>query len=98
MRRVPPDEAARALRDGAAFVDVRTPGQHRRDGLPDSLCLPLAAIQAGAEPAAVAKDQPVYLVCDRGHLSELAGLYLEQAGFSDVVNVLGGLLALRACL
>lgn len=98
MRTVPPEEALEALRSGAAFIDVRTPAQHRRDGVPGSVCLPLEDIQAGAEPAGIARDAPVYLLCERGLLSELAGLYLEDVGFEDVVNVRGGLSALRAHL
>ncbi len=98
MRSVPPEEALAALRSGAVFVDVRTPAQHGRDGLPGSLSVPLASIQAGAEPPGVARDTPVYLVCERGLLSELAGLYLEALGYLDVINVRGGLGALRAHL
>ena len=98
MRSVSPDDAARALRAGAPFFDVRGPSQHARDGLPGSRSLPLEAIQGGSVPTGVEPDEPVYLVCDHGRISELAGLYLEQAGFTAVVNVRGGLLALRPLL
>lgn len=98
MRSAPADEAARAYRRGAVFLDVRSPTLHRRDGLDASRSLPLEAIQAGALPDGVDPDQPVYLVCERGLLSELAGLYLEQAGYLEVHNVLGGLRALRPLL
>jgi len=98
MRSVDPAEAAAAYRQGAAFVDVRTGPQHARDGLIGSQSLPLDAIQAGRTPSGVDPDQPVYLLCDRGQISELAGLYLEQAGFRDVANVRGGLASLRKLL
>ncbi len=98
MRSAPPSDAARAFLDGVPFFDVRSSVQHARDGLPGSRSLPLEAIQAGELPADVDLDAPVYLVCERGLLSELAGLYLEQAGFRHTFNVLGGLGALRPLL
>jgi len=98
MRSAPADEAARAYRRGAVFLDIRSRAAHRRDGLDTSRSLPLQAIQGGALPEGVLPDQPVYLVCERGLLSELAGLYLEQAGYFEVHNVLGGLRALRPLL
>jgi len=98
MRGASAADAARALRDGAVFLDVRTRAQHARDGLPGSGSLPLDAIQAGEVPQDVDREAPVYLVCERGLLSELAGLYLEQAGFQRTFNVLGGLRALRPLL
>lgn len=98
MHSASPTEAADAYRQGAVFVDVRVDSQHARDGLPGSRNVPLAQIQAGQLPADLPTDEPVYLICDRGHISELAGLYLEAAGFQHVVNVLGGLGALRPLL
>lgn len=98
MRSVDPAEAVSAYRRGAAFIDVRTRAQHARDGLPGSQNLPLEAIQTGSVPVGVATDQPVYLLCERGQISELAGLYLEDAGFRDVANVRGGLASLRTLL
>lgn len=95
MRSVSPTDAVLALRAGAVFIDVRSPPQHARDGLPGTRCLPLEAIQAGAVPEGLLPSEPLYLVCERGAISELAGLYLEQAGFTAVANVRGGLLALR---
>lgn len=49
----------------------------------------LEAAQRGDLPA-VAPDTPVYLVCERGQVSELAGLYLEAAGFEYVYHLAGG--------
>jgi rhodanese-related sulfurtransferase len=50
--------------------------------------------QAGDFPA-VPRDEPVYLICERGQISELVGLYLKEAGFGEVYNVEGGMLAWR---
>ncbi len=83
-----------ALREGAAAFDTRTSARHQQDGLPGVAHLSLEEIQAGRLPD-VPKEEAVYLVCERGQLSELAGLYLEAAGFSEVYNVAGGVLAWR---
>jgi rhodanese-related sulfurtransferase len=98
MRVAPAADAARAYHLGAPFLDIRTAVQHGRDGLPGSRNLPLESIQSGEVPEDLKEDEPIYLVCERGHLSELAGLYLEQAGYRRVFNVLGGLRALRPLL
>lgn len=85
-------EAAR--RGGAACFDTRTKGRFEEDGLPGTTHLDLADVQAGWLPP-VAPDTPIYLICERGQTSELVGLYLEAAGFSDVHNVTGGMIAWR---
>lgn len=54
--------------------------------------LSLDAVQRGELPS-VAPSTPVYLVCGRGQVSELVGLYLEAAGFTQVHHLAGGLRA-----
>ena len=83
-----------ALAEGAAAFDTRTSARYQQDGLPGVAHLPLDAVQAGALPD-VPKETAVYLICERGQMSELAGLYLEAAGFSEVYNVVGGMLEWR---
>ena len=57
--------------------------------------LSLESIQSGKLPD-LSKETPLYIVCDHGHISELAALYLEVAGFPTVYNVEGGLQALES--
>ena len=71
------------------------PEHFSANALAGSRPLSLAALQAGDVPD-IAKTAPVYLICERGAVSELAGLYLEAAGFSEVYSVTGGLRAYRA--
>lgn len=52
--------------------------------------LNLDAVQRGDLPD-LPPDTPLYLVCGRGQVSELAGLYLEAAGFTAVAHLAGGL-------
>ncbi len=54
--------------------------------------LSLEAVGGGVLPE-LSPDTPVYLVCERGQVSELAGLYLEAAGFEHVFHLAGGMRA-----
>ncbi len=51
--------------------------------------LSLEAVGRGVLPE-LPPDKPVYLICERGQVSELAGLYLEAAGFENVFHLAGG--------
>lgn len=84
-----------AQQQGAAVFDTRSRAQYQHDALPGAAHLPLEAVQAGAVPE-LAKDTPIYLICERGVISELVGYYLEAAGFTKVANVAGGMIAYRA--
>jgi rhodanese-related sulfurtransferase len=83
--------------EGASVTlfDLRPPESVAADGLPGARPLSLTALQEGEVPEAP-KDETVYLICERGAVSELAGLYLEAAGFSDVRSVTGGMKAYQA--
>ena len=83
--------------EGASVTlfDLRPQESVAADGLPGARPLSLTALQEGEIPK-TPKDETVYLICERGAVSELAGLYLEAAGFSDVKSVIGGMKAYRA--
>ncbi|MER3483603.1 MAG: rhodanese-like domain-containing protein [Meiothermus sp.] len=70
-------------------VDVRPLEQAEPSRFQDALRLPLKDIQDGNH--ALPKDRPILLVCERGLMSELAGLYLEAGGYAQVYNLEGGL-------
>ena len=80
---------------GVTLYDTRAPALVAMNGLPGAQPISLEAVRAGELPE-VPKDQPIYLICQRGAVSELVGLYLETAGFTEVYNVAGGMNAYRA--
>jgi rhodanese-related sulfurtransferase len=82
-------------RQGALVFDTRSLAQFQHDALTGVRHLPLEAVQAGELPDAE-KDTPIYLICERGVISELVGHYLEAAGFTTIYNVAGGMIAYRA--
>lgn len=87
VKAVSRSELTAGVAAGGALFDVRpTPkqvfglGPHPLD---------LSAVQRGELPD-LAPDTPIYLICERGQVSELAGLYLEAAGFTHVYHLAGG--------
>lgn len=94
MKTISVRDFARHLHEGAQVFDTRPLEQYRRDALPGVRHLSLAAVQAGELPE-LPLDEPLYLLCERGLMSDLVALYLEAAGFSEVYNVEGGMLAWR---
>lgn len=94
MERVDVATFAAALARGDTAFDNRSAPQFARDALPGTRHLTLEQVQAGELPA-VDPDEPVYLICAWGTVSEVVAMYLEAAGFRRVRTVTGGLAAWR---
>jgi rhodanese-related sulfurtransferase len=77
-----------------ALFDLRAPALVARERIPGAQVLGLEQLQNNHFPD-LPKDTPIYLICERGVVSELAGLYLETAGFTEVYNLAGGMIAWR---
>lgn len=97
MSTVDPHRAAEAVRAGALVLDVRNAAAFERDGLAGARHVPLERVRDGLPAGALPRDAPIYVVCERGLISELATLYLRDEGY-DAYNVSGGLRALRPLL
>ncbi|HTU71226.1 MAG TPA: rhodanese-like domain-containing protein [Candidatus Baltobacteraceae bacterium] len=85
------DELARWRREGKAFVllDVREPDEIAIARIADSVWIPMREIPARIrelDPAV-----PVAVYCHHGGRSERVAAFLAAQGFSDVVNVDGGI-------
>ncbi|WP_299428780.1 rhodanese-like domain-containing protein [uncultured Meiothermus sp.] len=93
MRTLKPELLKNFSQDNPLVVDVRPPEQYNQGDFAGALHLTLADIQHGNHN--LPKDRPLLLICERGVMSELAGLYLEAAGYELVYNLEGGLQKLR---
>lgn len=93
MRTLKPDQLEAFLQDNPIVVDVRPAEQYRPEDFPKALHIPLPDIQHGHHQ--LPTDRPILLLCERGVMSELAGLYLEAAGYTQVWNLEGGYRKLR---
>lgn len=75
------------------LIDVREPDERAAFHIGGTF-LPLGKIMNfELDPIEELKDQAVYVYCRSGKRSLQACMMLEQAGFSQVYNVQGGILA-----
>lgn len=77
-----------------ALFDLRAAALVEKESVPGARVLSLEDIQNNRFPD-LSKDTSICLICERGAVSELAGLYFETAGFTDVYNLAGGMIAWR---
>ncbi|MEY4661323.1 MAG: hypothetical protein RLZZ42_1275 [Bacteroidota bacterium] len=75
------------------LLDVREPVEHEDFNI-GGILLPLGDIRVGdTETIEHLKDQEVIIYCRSGNRSGQACMVLESLGFSNVINVTGGMLA-----
>ncbi len=75
------------------LVDVREPGEHADFNI-GGVLLPLGKVQVmDVDEIEDWKDQEVICYCRSGNRSGMACMILETAGFRDVKNLKGGILA-----
>lgn len=72
------------VKEGAVFVDVRTPGEFAAGARPGALNIPLNAIAGRAKE--LPKDKPIVLCCASGTRSAMAAGILKRQGFAKVLN------------
>ena len=78
--------ALKAKDDRLQIVDVRRPGEYAGGHVPGALAAPLDRLDLkGLDPS-----RPTAVICAGGYRSSAAASLLEQRGFKDVRNVLGG--------
>ncbi len=93
-----------ALPSPPRLVDVRTAVEYRSFHAPAALNLSLQRILIGQIPwlrnwalpswfRALAKDEPIALVCLTAHRSPIAAKALSKAGFSTIFDIEGGMMA-----
>lgn len=82
-------EAHRLVEQGAALIDVRTPGEYAAGHLDGAKNIPVAEL-AGRLGDVGPKDRPVVVYCASGARSAAATSALQRAGFATVFD-LGGM-------
>jgi glyoxylase-like metal-dependent hydrolase (beta-lactamase superfamily II)/rhodanese-related sulfurtransferase len=84
------DELRARLDEGSnlAVLDVRRPGEQETGHVPGARLLPLDRL--GRELEHLEPSRPLAVICAGGYRSSAACSLLEQRGFSNLVNVVGG--------
>jgi rhodanese-related sulfurtransferase len=103
LPRLSPQEAHRAVRAGAALVDIRSEEQSHADGeIAGATSIPRNVLEWRLDPASAyrdaalaRRDRLVILICDGGYQSSLAAATLRRFGL-DAADVIGGFRAWRA--
>jgi len=85
-------ELADLLQYFYVLIDVRTPEEHEAGHLIGSINIPLSEFQQNLEAwtPLFPTDVPLILYCKGGFRSAIAAQILFDAGFSNVVDLLGG--------
>lgn len=95
MKTIGVDELNQKLKNGETLhlVDVRETFEHDEFNI-GGILLPLGEIRMGdTEKIDHLKDEEVFLYCRSGNRSGQAAMILETMGFSNLTNVVGGMLA-----
>ncbi|WP_153732060.1 rhodanese-like domain-containing protein [Sporosarcina obsidiansis] len=94
IRTMSTDELKNILKDKKIqFVDVRTPAEYKGNHIKEFQNIPLHVLNN--KISSLKKDQEVVVICQSGMRSSKAAGQLKKAGFTNVINVRGGMSAWR---
>jgi rhodanese-related sulfurtransferase len=101
LSRVMPTRAFAEVGDGAALVDIRPAAQRRLHGeIPGSVIVERNHLEWRFDPACSARlplvtgySQRVIVFCQEGYTSSLAAASLQDLGFVNATDVIGGFAA-----
>jgi rhodanese-related sulfurtransferase len=104
LDRLEPDEARKAVEEGALLIDIRSDSQRARDGVvPQARFVQRNVLEWKLDPncdwrdAELARaDARVVLICNKGYQSSLAAANLQKLGIERATDVVGGFQAWRA--
>jgi rhodanese-related sulfurtransferase len=92
-RATPQDVTLLINRSKATIVDVRDAAEFAGGHLPDAKNIPLAELDKRIGELDKFKSKSVVVVCKSGARASAAAAKLAKAGFTDVVNLDGGIAA-----
>jgi rhodanese-related sulfurtransferase len=84
-------EAKKRIDNGAVLIDVREQNEFDDLRIPDSVLVPLSEFQQRFEE--LPKDKEIVMQCRSGARSGQATEFLLANGYTNVVNMTGGILA-----
>lgn len=71
------------------LLDVRQPWEYEICKLDNSLLIPMSTVPANLDQ--LDKDRETVVICHHGVRSRRVAYFLEQAGFTNIINLRGGL-------
>ena len=94
MRELTPDECKGYLEQAGArplLLDVREPWEFDKARIDGSTLVPMRSVPGQLE--ALDPQRETVVICHHGIRSRMVGRYLESQGFSNVINLSGGVAA-----
>jgi glyoxylase-like metal-dependent hydrolase (beta-lactamase superfamily II)/rhodanese-related sulfurtransferase len=76
-------------------IDVRQPGEWEQMHIAQAALKPLPKLTTMLE--GIDRERPIAVHCKSGYRSSIASSLLKQAGYTEVMNVIGGMDAWNAC-
>ncbi|MFA6300196.1 MAG: rhodanese-like domain-containing protein [Nocardioides sp.] len=103
LTRVPVEELADEVAQGAILIDIRPLEQRRRDGdLPGAVVIDRNVLEWRLDPSsphrlpiATGADMRLIIVCNEGYSSSLAAATLHELGMRSATDLVGGFQAWR---
>jgi rhodanese-related sulfurtransferase len=103
LDRVPVEDLADEVAQGAILIDIRPLEQRRRDGdLPDAIVIDRNVLEWRLDPSsphrlpiATGADVRLIIVCNEGYSSSLAAATLHELGMRSATDLIGGFQAWR---
>jgi molybdopterin/thiamine biosynthesis adenylyltransferase/rhodanese-related sulfurtransferase len=96
IREIHPPEAVRRQAAGATLIDVREQVEWDAGHIAGALFIPRAELGDRIAAAVPEKDTEIVVYCRSGARSALGTQLLQQLGYTDVVNMAGGILEWQA--
>lgn len=96
IQKITPQELNQRLQSGESLIilDVRTPQEYRQNGhIRGSRLVPLTELSQKSQK--LSQDRPIVCVCQSGSRSKFACEQLVRQGFTNVINLAGGIGAWR---
>ncbi|MDO5077272.1 molybdopterin-synthase adenylyltransferase MoeB [Corynebacterium sp.] len=95
VRAVSVEQWQELVASGVTLIDVREPHEWRGGALGQPVFAPLSALRNDdfSSVAQLDRKHPIAVYCAAGARSRVAALLLEEAGFSDVTSLDGGITA-----
>ena len=93
FKNVTPQELQARIDNGESLhlIDVRTPNEYSTGHIKGARLLPLQALQQRMNE--IPRDAAVVCICRSGGRSAAASEFLANAGYQDVTNMSGGMMA-----
>ena len=86
-------QAQTMISQGALLLDVREPAEYAAIHAPNAKLIPLGEVGLRLKELDAYKNKPVVVMCRSGRRSAKAAALLQEAGFTQVSNVQGGMQA-----